>query len=627
MKKVVIVLLLLTAAVAAVLVYYTLVKPAPKAADLLPESTLVFLDFPDFSQSRADFTKTELYALWHEPEVQAFLEKPLASLHEVLVNLGAPKEENAMAEQILDAMQGEVFVALTRVTIPFNPSVVVGVDVRRKRIEAAAALYALENNLKSSNPTGKFEESKFLGVKYVIWEVRPGLLICHASFNSLFVFTLGEDTMRDLIACYTGQTPRGFKPLSASTKYRNVLQCTGKSSEFLAYCSVEDVLTVPSIGMMLAVAPQTSGVYQKLSRLQTSAASMTFVDRGIEDVGFMAYSSAAPEPTEATRQKALALTTPETLLYWTSSADLAKMYDEAMQSLSQSGNANMMAAVGQFQQGLRNQGVRIREDVLQKLGPECTVLGDWRPGTRVPDCAIISEVANATQLQPALDGVMNALKSATWGDDSPWDETEYAGRKLRTAHVGTGVVAPTYTITDQFFILASTPDYARQLVAQIKDTKPTLAQSERYAQAMKRLPAGGSSYLYADLRGVFEPLYALGKETWSQAGENDFVDLKKLPSSPTIAKHLFPFVSATVSEERQEMTTTFSPFGKALTLAAGIGGAIWVSDIFGPTLKQFTPPALKTDSERALPRTSSDTAVPSVPRESQTAESQTPTTQ
>jgi hypothetical protein len=314
-------------------------------------------------------------------------------------------------------------------------------------------------------------------------------------------------------------------------------------------------------------------------------------------------------------------------VYWVSSTDLAKTYDEALQSISSSGNANLMAAAGQFQQTMRNQGVRIREDVLSKLGPECALLANWRPGTRAPDCALICETTDATQLRPALDGTMNALKAASLGDALPWDETEYAGQKLRTAHIGADIVAPTYALTDQFVILASTPNYARQLLTQIKDAKPTLTHNDLYTRSTKRLPAAGCSYLYADLHGLFEPLYALAHESLTRIGANDFVDMKKLPPSATIAKHLFPFVSASVSEARQETTTTFSPFGKAITLAAGVGGAIWASDIFGPTLREFTTPAQKADSRPASPKTSSDTAAPSAPRESQTVESQTPTTQ
>ena len=80
MKKVIAVLLLLIAVVTAALIYFTFGKPAPRAASLLPESTLAFIDIPDLSKSRTEFAKTEFYALWHEPEVQAFLAQPLVAL-------------------------------------------------------------------------------------------------------------------------------------------------------------------------------------------------------------------------------------------------------------------------------------------------------------------------------------------------------------------------------------------------------------------------------------------------------------------------------------------------------------------------------------------------------------------
>ena len=582
MKRIIIILLVVTAVVAAVLVTYTYTRRAPQAADLLPESTLVFLDIPDLSKARADFSKTELYALWHEPEVQAFLAKPLAALHETIVNYGAPKE-SAVMDEILDAAQGEVFLALTKINILPTPSpaLVLGVDTRHRRLEVAAAMHELQKRLKSSDPAIHITESKFLGVNYAMWEARPGISICQASLDSLFVLTVGEDTMRDLIACYAGQTPRNFTRLSASSKYRDVLQHTSRNKDFLAYVNVQEILSLA--GPFLALAPQTAGLYQKVSRLQTSAASMTFVNGGIEDIGLVSYSSDAPDVAPPVQRKTLALTTPETLVYWTSSLNLPALYDQTMQSLSQAGNANIMAGVGFFQQMLNNNGVRIREDLLQKIGPECALLLNWRPGTRAPDCAFVAEISSTNGILSALDGTMNALNSATLGDQSSWDDTEFAGQRLRTVHTKTNLAAPTYAATDKFFLFASTPDCARQLLAQLRNANPTLTQNERYVQSTKSLPTGGSSYLYADLRGLFEPLYTTARQTWPERGENTLVDLKKLPATPTIAKHLFPFVSATVEEPRQETTVSFSPFGKALTLVAGIGGAIWVSDVFGPT--------------------------------------------
>ena len=167
---------------------------------------------------------------------------------------------------------------------------------------------------------------------------------------------------------------------------------------------------------------------------------MTFVDRGVEDVGFLAYSDGAQKPTPPTQRKTLALTSPDTLLYSVGSADLAAAYEQGMQSLSQSGVATLTLAVEQFQQAQRSRGLHIREEVLQRLGPELGVIANWRAGTHVPDFAIVSEVTDPDKLRPALDGAMNALKESALGgnDQFPWDETERAGRKLRTVRIGDG---------------------------------------------------------------------------------------------------------------------------------------------------------------------------------------------
>jgi hypothetical protein len=618
MKKVIVVFLLLAAVSTAALIYFvTLNKPVPRAADLLPESTLVFLDIPDVTQARADFSKTELYALWQEPEVQAFLDKPLAALREASSNAGAPN--TSLINLVLNAMQGEAFLALTHVTIfPFNLGLIAGVDVRHNRLEALAGLHELEGRLKQTYPSGNFQDKKYLGVKYSIWEVRPGYPVCHAFFSSLAVFTLGEDTMRDAIACYTGQAPPDFKRLAASAKFQNVEQHASKNHRFLAYLNVEDTLGL--VGPLLALTPQASGVYEKLQRIQSSGISMSFVDRGVEDVGFVAYSQAAPKPSSPVQRKTLTLTAPDTLFYAVGSADLPGVYEETMQSLSQSGNTSLMLAVGQFQKTLHSQGIRVREDILEKIGPELAVIGNWRSGARIPDVAIVGEITDAEKLRPALDSAMNALKQSALGDDdkSPWDETESAGQKLRMVRIGAGLIAPTYVITDQFFILASTPDYARELLSQAKDSKPTLATSTTYQQSMSRLPANGISYGYADLRGLFNPLYAMARHGASQIGSNEFVDTGKLPASETIAKHLFPFVSTTVAGPQNATSTSFSPLGKLAVLAAVGGGGVWIANTFGPQLQQAVTPA--------WPKKSSNTAVPSPPPENQTAPSQTPPT-
>lgn len=624
MKKFVLLALLLIAVVAGALVFYTLTRPAPKATDLLPESTLLFVDIPDFAKSRAEFQKTAVYALWHEPELQAFLEKPRTALRDAFGKKEGAKEEHDVLRIVLDALQGEAFLAVTHITLIPTPQagVVIGVDVKRKRLETAAMMFKLERRLRAQYPRVTFSTGNHLGLKYSVWEVRPGYLVCRAALNSLVVVTLGEDTMRDVIARF--KNPSSPSPaLSANTNYRNVVSHMPAGYEGLVFFNVDHVMDLVGPFMMV---PQVANSFRKLARLQTAGASAKFVDGGIQDVMFAAYKKdTAPKPPPATQRKSLAFTTPQTLLYAVSSTDLTEGYDEAMQSLTQSGNSSLATGALQFEQTLRRQGIRVRDDVLARLGPETALIASWRAGTRIPDVALVSEIRDAGKMRPAMDAALNTLKEVTLGTDelAPWNQSEYAGQTLRSVSINAGLVSPTYVTTDNYFILGLTPDYVRELLDQSSAAKPTLATNPDYQKSMQRLPANASAYSFCDLRGVFDRLYGLAQTGLSTMGANEYLSNDKLPKSDTIAKHLFPYTSATVSDEKGVTSTSFSPVGSSLAFVAGGGIAAGIALPAMNKARQMhepTPTAPTTSSDMDAP-------APESPSENQTEESQTPATQ
>ena len=59
------------------------------AAQLAPAETLLLADFPDLPATAMRWKETALYALLHEPQVQAFLAKPLVGLQQNDVVAGA----------------------------------------------------------------------------------------------------------------------------------------------------------------------------------------------------------------------------------------------------------------------------------------------------------------------------------------------------------------------------------------------------------------------------------------------------------------------------------------------------------------------------------------------------------
>ena len=108
MKKLVavIVIALVVAAGVWVIVRVQLAKRIAAVPQLLPPTTLVLAQVPDFRKARADWRESDINKIWREPAVQEFLRKPLAKL---------PKDRGGrqMLEDFLQLGPQHVFFALT----------------------------------------------------------------------------------------------------------------------------------------------------------------------------------------------------------------------------------------------------------------------------------------------------------------------------------------------------------------------------------------------------------------------------------------------------------------------------------------------------------------------------------
>jgi hypothetical protein len=57
-----------------------LAKRVAVVPELLPQETLLLVEVPDFQRTRTHWHASDLYQIWREPSVQAWLQKPLARL-------------------------------------------------------------------------------------------------------------------------------------------------------------------------------------------------------------------------------------------------------------------------------------------------------------------------------------------------------------------------------------------------------------------------------------------------------------------------------------------------------------------------------------------------------------------
>ncbi len=591
--------ILIAVAVLAVVVLlvwaYQRTGPTRQATQLLPASTMLFLHVPDLNRARSGFTNTHAYALWQEPEVQAMLE----TSRRMAADLLGMKPEHAQetGAQMLAMMEGEVFFALTKIALLPSPqaSVVVGADLKGNRLKVQAGLAYQERQLRKLNPAAQFVSAQHLGMNYSAWKLAPRRELYHTFVGSMIVFTSTEEAMRDVIARARNRAPADAPSLAESETYKGVTAGLPAAAEFAAFVNVEQIsqMTAP----LLLLAGQGGSALQRFARIKATGWATTFRDRQFLDIGHTTYNAenrALPSPTG---QRTLPLTTADTMLYAAQSINWGSAYQESLDALAS--NPRAVSAAMQFDRALRRRGVRPREDFFHHLGPETAFFGTWRDGARFPTMALAVEVTD-NEAKARVGIVMDALKNTLLGEETglEWEKSVSQNREYSVLRLGAGVVAPTYVLTDNLLIIASTPDYARH----VAETRT----SALAARIPPGLPADAHGMFYCDLAAVTRPLYGMLRA--GSAGANP-----GLPQTDTLVRHLTPYVSATVTKPRSETTTTISSLGKPLTLLTGLAGIAAV-------VKPYLPPlglAISPDQ----PTTSSSRPAPLPPGGSQRGES------
>lgn len=566
---------------------------APSAAELLPDTTLFFARLPDFPRARADFANTPAGRLCQEPEVQALLAVPQRAVWEALGGkVDAPPE----TLPLLDAIRGELFVALTKFTALPKPSVnfIVGADLKEHLMETKAALAYYAVRLHKYNPAAVTTSRRLHGVTYHQWTLSPQVRVSYAFLNSMLVASLDEDTLRETITWFRHREPDGANSLAASARYQNISHRLPANANLVTFLNVEYLTAM--FGPLLMLQPQGLSTIQKMSRIQGTALGSVWHQDQFVDTGLTTYSSAPPNQAAPTTRASLAFTATNTMLYVVQSTDWGAGYQTALDAVATTGLPKPIAVATQFERDLRRQGIRPQPDFFAQLGPETALLATWRDGTRFPDMALVAQLRETNHLDAVMNALANAFAPAT--DGPAWETVDH----LRILRLGSGLVAPTYFVTNQFLVIASTPDFAREL----RTHTGNLTTHADFQTAMNALPGNAASYLYCDTRALVRPLLAVVRANFPDAAV-------PLPSADALARHLGPYASATVPTPQVETTTTLSPLSKPLTLAVGVAGLYFAVQ---PYLTEFIP---------MLPKTFSGTTALVPPTENRTAPSQTPT--
>ena len=603
MKKLlgVIVVALAVAAMVWVILRVQLANRLATVPELLPETTLILLEMPDFQRTRVQWHGSDLYQIWLEPTVQAWLQEPLKRL---------PKNPGARQtlEDFFRLKPEHGFVALT--SLENNEPKVIGGFHFDKSPEEVQAFIELRKEEWLHEKDGAKRES----IVYEQHQIEM-VNISHFLFASVcdnHWFFVAND-LAALEALLDRVDRRGEKAaVSLQTEAAFTAAQKHLPNDYAGLVYVDPRPFVEKLMPIVAMTGQALPIDQlrRLKEVRTVAAAFGFDHGKMRETDFVAMPQmSVPEKLE---RRLLGAAAADTFFYFASHV----LWPKNMLSRSAPLPLGLPAALQQLTIALKARGIA-ENDLRAAFGEELEIVGDWLADSRWPALQATLPVKDAVRARK----IAEALTSVEIAG-APWTRSEKNGATFYSAQPFGGIV-PLHlaiAVSDQMIFAGSDATAIEAALKRAASPAGELEKSAVFRDASKEVPAGECAFSYVDTRLLFEradaavrPLLLMGAAFYPAWGKN--IDPAKLPPPEAIAKHLSPIVMAQRSDGDGYVTESIGPvtFREATIGLAGAIGALFIDlqkGLKGGGLLPASPPNSVQPSVSTLSPTPSPTASP-----------------
>lgn len=566
MKKllVVIMIALVVAATVWVVVRVQLAKRMAAVPVLLPQTTLLLLQAPDFQKTRADWHESDLYKIWHEPSVEAFLQKPLERLPK---NSGG---RQTLAE-FLELGPKHGFLALT--SLENNEPKLIGgfhFDATPEKVREFIAQRKAE--LLSKTATAKPET-----IVYAQHQIET-LQVSHFVFASVCdnQWYFASNDLAELKALLDRLDHRREKAQASLAENAAFTAAANHlPGEYAGMIFLDPRPFVEKLMPLVKMTGQSLPMDQleRLRQVQSVAAAVAFDHGKMREIDFVAM----PQVSGGKGLKLPLLEAAGTNTFFYS----ASRVHWPANLLTPSGPAavGMPALVQQFTDTMKSRGIS-PEDLRQAFGDELEIVGDWPAEAHWPTLIAtlpVNDFAHAKK-------IMDALTSIEIGG-APWTQSEHDGATFYSAQPFGGFVPvhPTVALSGKFMLVGSEEAAAAGALQRITQPTGELKKSAIFHSAAAQVPPADSAFNYVDtglfyqrLDAAARPLLLMGATFYPALGQT--VDLSKLPPPEAITKHLSPIVMTQRYETDGYVTESVGPiaFREATIGLAGAAAGLFI---------------------------------------------------
>jgi Protein of unknown function (DUF3352) len=526
------------------------------AATLLPAETVALASLPDLPRTASRWPKTILAKIGAEPEMKAFLERPIQYFTK-------DRGGDEAAGVLWKLKPGRIFAAV--VSMDSNEAaLLVGFQFWGGKSGHDLAVARLRDEISREGPAPEITRESYNGVE-IASSKHEGLILYNASQGQWGFLSNNLAVLKDAIDRTAGRKKDGS--LADSPRYKEVLAKLITDSDLLLFCQPQDALeTLLEVGSSLGAQPVPQQVEQ-LRKVEAIGATTKLDEANLRDRVFVLRRN--PPDVGSLNHGPMKFTSPETAIYFAFASDFCQIL---------SAMSNMVAPGVPSPQTM--QGSRLPQLIPQAFGPDCAISLSWAPQQLRPSGLIAVQIKDKAKAEESVRELLTLLPDAQL--------TESEGmRYYNFPSLQTAFFNPTIALDTDFLLMGVDPGELGQSL-QASKAGETLEKSPAFASALSAFKSANEVFGFADSKLLFERGFPMLRQVivFGAAvvpGASDVIDGSKLPETESIAKHLQPIV---YSQTRIPEGYLVESSGPITMNQAALLGAVAGAWFFKPTVAE-----------------------------------------
>ena len=473
---------------------------APPFEKVVPADALAFVMVKDFPALSERFKGYSAYALWKEPSVQRFLERPLERLNQEIQK--AEGKAGVTLDEITGLFQGQMALFVTGTTSDDVGGVAL-LDVGDKGEEATrivAALVAAAAREKE-NVTIQTAEEEFEGARIakVFKQGKQKPSFVYALAGDVLLMSGKVEPVKQTISALRNPLPRSIETLQA---YNDALNRVSRDSDVVVFVNLTKIMdnvrrsdttgqkagTITALGadgLISASMGITVGRYQSLSRLFLHIAGPPrgVVKMIIPQPGPLHSASGVPADAAG---------------FVATRFEFAKAYDELEKILQALNPMTLQQMQMQTQQIAQTIGepFDLRDDILAVFGPRVSFYNRF---TEVENFAKSQQVVFVVEIssKAAFDAALGKMRKAVPMLFMMMQPQEYLGHQVyvftppqppNAPPPPQDTPRPGFVATNNTFIISNSADALKAHLRSMGGGAPSLLDNSGFRKGLRALP-------------------------------------------------------------------------------------------------------------------------------------------